>query len=117
MAALGNNPSVDRGNPTKLASAVAGANTIDFYITGDLAVSAIFQAIGTLTTLASALQFSSDNGTTFVDYIAAANFLAAATPIVGVSSAAGKPLVPGRYRINVTAATGPVDIWVTLSKG
>ena len=120
MAALGNNPSLDRGSAVKLATGVAGANTIDFTICGEQAVNAIFQAIGTLTSLASALQFNSVGDNTlanFTDFIPAASFLAATKPIVGVSLAQNTPLVPGRYRINITAATGPVDIWVTISKG
>lgn len=119
MAALGQKPSLAKGQPYKLGSAVAGANTIDFTIppcTEGREFSAVFQAVGTLTSLASALQISLDGGTTFVDYLAAANFLAAATSMVAVPASGSKPMMAGAiWRINITAATGPVDIWVVIN--
>ena len=119
MAALGKKPSLARGVPFLLAAAVAGANTIDFAIApypGGRDFTVVFQAVGTLTTLASALQISLDNGTTFVDYVAAAGFLAAATSMVAIPASGTKPMVSGViFRINVTAATGPCDIWVVIN--
>lgn len=123
MAALGNKPSIARGVPFKLAAAVAGANTIDFTIppyAPGREFTAIFVAQGTLTTLASALQISVDGGTTFTDYIAAANFLSATVGRIVVPAASPSttllPLVSGViYRINVTAATGPVDFWIVIN--
>lgn len=119
MAALGTKPSLARGVPFKLASAVAGANTIDFVIAPyapGREFSAVFTAQGTLTTLASALQISLDNGVTFTDYLAAANFLSATTGLIAVPASGAKPMMSGViFRINVTAATGPVDFWVVIN--
>lgn len=83
-------------------------------------VDAMFQAVGTLTGLASKLQVSLDGGTTFNDYIA--SFLAAAVPVYVTSGAIGNtssgtavtPLIPGAiYRINISALTGTADIYAT----
>lgn len=82
---------------------------------------ALFQAVGSLTGLASALLVSLDGGTTFSSYIG--TFLAAATPVFAVSAALGNsgsnananPLVPGAiFRINITALTGTADIYVAI---
>src|SRR5690242_13527168 len=115
MAAIGNKPSLARGVPFKLATGVAGANTIDFTIppyAPGREFSAVFVAQGTLTTLASALQLSVDGGATFTDYLAAASFLSSTTGLIAVPASGAKPMLSGGiWRINVTAATGPVDFW------
>lgn len=112
MAALGILKELGAGQRVKLNDAlVSGAGTIDF----DVPVhgngpdfSAVFQAVGTVTTLTASLQISLDGGTTFTDYIIAANFISNTVPLVKVT-----PLIAGaRHRINITAATGSQDIWV-----
>src|SRR5579859_1352409 len=114
--------SLTPGQPQKIASQISGAGTIQFTIPatpGNTDRTAIFQAVGTLTSLASALQISLDGGTTFVSYIA--SFLAAATSLYVVSPYAPStangptPITGGAlFQINVTAATGPVDIWALI---
>jgi hypothetical protein len=126
MAALGPKVSLGIGESMKLNSAsVAGAGTLDFVITGHPAgkdFSAIFQVVGTLTTLTSALQIALD-GVTFVDYVVAASFLTTANSVVAVgptlipaSTQPPKPLIGGIiYRINITASTGGQDFWVCVN--
>jgi hypothetical protein len=109
MAALGVNKSIARNRPIKLNDAlVTGTGTLDFDCpsnTGDF--SALFQAVGTLTTLVCDLQFSLDNGVTF--NVLVANLLVAATPFKLQT-----PIVGGaRYRLNITTASGSQDFWVT----
>lgn len=83
-------------------------------------INAMFQAVGSLTGLASKLQVSLDGGTTFNDYIA--SFLAAALAVYVTSGALGNtssgtavtPMIPGAiYRINISALTGTADIYAT----
>ncbi len=114
MAALGQTVAISPGQSIKLNSAsVTGAGTLDFYLTdpanaGD--ISAIFQVVGTLTTLTAALQVALD-GVTFVDYLAAAAFLTTATSFKLVS-----PILKGaKWRINITVSTGGQDFWITCN--
>lgn len=70
--------------------------------------SAIFQVVGTLTTLACSLQVSLDGGTTYNDLIVAGSFLTPAAPVILKT-----PLVAGAlYRIHITTLTGSQDFWV-----
>jgi|SRR5215471_5029995 len=104
--------SVPFGAPQKL-NAAALTTTADLVFVcqakaagGDF--SAVFQAVGTLTTLVASLQVSLDGGTTWTDYIASANFIAAASPSKTIT-----PLVAGAlYRIHATTLTGSQDMWV-----
>jgi len=115
MAALGVKKSLAIATPQKLNDAsVAGAGTLDFVLPqhtnvgGDF--SALFQVVGTLTTLTVALQVSLD-GSTFNDVVPAASFL--------TTSAAVKIVTPvvagGIYRLNITASSGGQDFWVTIN--
>lgn len=115
MAALGNKISLAAGQAVKLNSAsVAGAGTLDFVVpphTAGKDFSAIFQVVGTLTTLTASLQASLDGGTTFNDLVAAASFLTTAAPLKVVT-----PLVSGAiYRINITVSTGGQDFYVSIN--
>jgi hypothetical protein len=89
---------------------------LDFVISyeGSGVMNAIFQAVGTLTGLTSALQVSLDGGTTFANYVT--SLVTAAASVIAVGNASANPLTPGAiYRVNVTALTGgPADIWVTV---
>ena len=113
MAALATKKSVARGTRQKLTDSpittAGGTGTIDFDVPGSSGAdfSALFQAVGTVTSLAADLQFSEDGGTTFSTLVS--GFLVAATPFKLQT-----PLVAGvLYRLNVTAAPTSADIWVT----
>jgi|SRR5215469_999144 len=88
MAALGIKKVLALGQPTLLNDGHAtGTGTLDFYCPvhtnaeGDF--SAIFQVVGTLTTLTAALQVSLDGGNTFNDLVASASFLTTSAPVAG----------------------------------
>lgn len=118
MAALGNKVSLASGTPYKLnAAGIAGAGTLDFVVPqhdgGGFDFSGLFQAVpggGAVTTLTASLQVSSD-GVTFNDLVVAGSFISAAAPLKFST-----PLFSGIItRINITAATGGFDIWVTVN--
>src|SRR5262245_25062436 len=57
---------------------------------------ALFQSVGTVTSLAASLQVSLDGGTTFTEVVAAASFIATATPAIVIT-----PLIAGAlYRVH-----------------
>jgi len=121
MAQLNRTVSLARGSVTKLSNLaqVAGAGTLLFTLPGNpggAPVNALFQAVGTLTSLASALQADlsgSPTGANLATYIS--SLLTAAAPTVAVSSAGTTPIVPGVvYAINITAGSGPFDVYVAI---
>lgn len=68
--------------------------------------SAVFQAVGTVTTLSGDLQVSLDGGTTWTNVSTAA--LVNATPVKVIT-----PVIAGAlYRFNYTTASGSSNIWV-----
>jgi len=70
---------------------------------------AIFQSVGTVTTLTASLQAAVD-GVNFTDYIIAGSFISNTAPLIKVT------LVPGvLYRVHATALTGSQDIWACTS--
>ena len=116
MSALGIKKSLALGQPTKLNdTVVTGTGTIDFYCpvhsNSDCDFSAIFQVVGTLTSLTAALQVSLD-GSTFNDLVASASFLTTSAPLKVVT-----PVFSGgaTFRINITALTGSQDFYVAIN--
>jgi len=104
--------SVPFGSPFKL-------NTAALTATGDIVFvfqpkpaggdfSAVFQVVGTVSSLVSALQVSLDGGTTWTDVVAAASFLATALVIYTLTPGIAGAL----YRIHSTTLTGSQDFWV-----
>ena len=78
--------------------------------------SAIFQAVGTLTGLTTALQVDlvSSTGANLTNYPGSFKF-AAANPVAVISSASASPLIGGAlYAISVRALTGTADIYVVI---
>lgn len=102
------------GSPTKLnSSPLAAPGSVQFVCQpkpggGDF--SGIFQVVGTVTALTSALQVALD-GSTFADLVVAASFLSAAATVKTQT-----PLVAGAiYKINATAVTGSQDFYLTTN--
>lgn len=114
MAALGQKVSVSVGQPFKLngATVVSGTGTLDFGVVGPSNkgdFSAVFQVIGTITTLTVDLQISLDGGVTF-------NNLSAALLTSGAPVKVLTPIIAGAtYRLNITAASGSQDFWVCIN--
>jgi len=70
--------------------------------------SAIFQAVGTVTTITAQLEVSLDGGTTWAIAVTGANFFATNA----VTNKVVTPVICGAlYRINYTAASGSLGIW------
>src|SRR4030095_16567556 len=70
--------------------------------------SAIFQVVGTVSSLASSLQFSLDGGTTWTELVAAASFLATGTVLYTLTPAIAGVLC----RIHTTTLTGSQTFYV-----
>ena len=125
MAQLNSTVSLAPGEPTKLTNrgSITGAGTLLFTIPprpGGGEFSAYFQAIGTLTGLASSLQADSSSGGAFsnpAQYGGLSSLLKAAAPTAIVPVSGSNPLVAGlTFAVNVSALTGgPCDIWVTIN--
>lgn len=116
MAALGNTISLDRGRPNKINTAgIAGAGTIDFIVpprSSSDDFTTTFHAVpggGALTTLTAALQVVEPDGTA-TDLVASANFIS-----TGANSLKQIAAIPAGalLRVNITAASGGFDIYVT----
>jgi len=99
-------------NPTLIDSAVTApviGNVFSFaehHGSGDF--SAIFQAVGTVTTITAQLEISLDGGTTWAIAVTGANFF----PTNAVTNKAVTPVICGAlYRVNYTAASGSINLW------
>jgi len=105
--------SITLATPVKLNGTAVLTTTADLVFScqakaggGDF--SAVFQAVGTVTTLTASLQVSLDGGTTWTDYIASANFISNTTVTKTIT-----PLIAGAlYRVHATVLTGSQDIWI-----
>jgi hypothetical protein len=117
MSALGIKEQLALGQPTLLNDTHAsGAGTMDFFIpvhTNDESdFSAIFQVVGTLTSLTAALQVSLDGGNTFNDLVASASFLTTSAPVKVVTPVFSGGVI---FRVNVTVCTGSQDFYVSVN--
>ena len=125
MSQLNNTVSLAHGAPIKLTNkgSITGPGTLLFTIPvrprgGEF--SAVFQAIGTVTGLASSLRADASSGGAFsnpAQYAGLSSLLTAAAPTLIVPASGSNALVAGlTYAVNVTALTGgPCDIWVTIN--
>lgn len=125
MSQLNNTVSLSHGGPTKLTNrgSITGPGTLLFTIPprprgGEF--SAYFQAVGTLTGLASSLQADSSSGGAFsnpAQYAGLSSLLTAAAPTLIVPASGSNALVAClTYAVNVTALTGgPCVVWVTIN--
>jgi hypothetical protein len=75
--------------------------------------SAIFQAIGTVSSLTCSLQADlSGLGTNFVDYVVSSAMPSGTAPKV-VAASGSTPLIAGvLYQVNISVASGSFDLWI-----
>jgi|SRR6516162_1661526 hypothetical protein len=120
MAALQDKLAVPRGYAFKINQngPITAPCTVDFTLPrlpGASEFSGFFEADGTVTTLTCALQIALD-GSSFADYIAAANFISAAAKQKAFSPSGTTPLIAGAtYRLNITAASGSINIYASFN--
>src|SRR5215469_5640374 len=120
MAALQDKLAVPRGYAFKINQngPITAPCTVDFTLprmAGASEFSGFFEADGTVTTLTCALQIALD-GASFADYVTSANFISAAAKQKVIAPTSANPLIAGAtYRLNITAASGSINIWVTFN--
>jgi len=82
---------------------------------GQSEVSGFFEADGTVTTLTCALQIALD-GQSFADYVTSGNFISNSVLKKVIPPTGSTPLIAGAtYRLNITAASGAINILVALN--
>ena len=119
MAALQDKIAVTRGASFQLnVNPISAPRTIDFTVPrlpGQSEFSGFFEADGTVTTLTCALQIALD-GQSFADYVISGDFISAAAKQKVIAPTSATPLIAGAtYRLNITAASGSINIFVAFN--
>src|SRR5262245_57774114 len=119
MAALQDKIAVPRGAAFQInVNPITAPGTLDFTVPrlpGASEFSGFFEADGTVTTLTWALQIALD-GQSFADYVTSGNFISNTVTKKVIAPTSATPLIAGAtYRLNITAASGSINIWLALN--